>query len=139
MSTTLKVKIRDRWYAVEIEDPAGDRVHVLVDGDPVDVIFGPQPAGGSATPAAVPGASEEQAPASGTPFSRRMFHSPMPGVIISVMVEKGDRVVTGDEVCVLEAMKMQQTLRADWSGVVRKVHVQPGQQVLDGDPLVELE
>ena len=135
MSTTLKVKIRDRWYAVEIEDPTGDRVHVLVDGDPVDVVFGSQPAGESA---AVPGASEEQAPASGTPSSRRVFHSPMPGVIISVMVEKGDQVVTGDEVCVLEAMKMQQTLRADWSGVVRKVHVQPGQQVLDGDPLVEL-
>ena len=51
----------------------------------------------------------------------------------------GDEVVTGDEICVLEAMKMQQMLRADWSGIVRSVHVEAGQQVLDGDPIVELE
>ncbi len=63
----------------------------------------------------------------------------MPGVILSVAVGTGDQVVTGDEICVLEAMKMQQTLRADWSGIVGKVHVAPGQQVLDGDPIVELD
>ena len=58
---------------------------------------------------------------------------------MSVAVKQGDQVVTGDEVCVLEAMKMQQVLRADWSGIVRSVLVQPGQQVMDGDPIVELE
>ena len=63
----------------------------------------------------------------------------MPGIIISVAVAVRDQVITGDEICVLEAMKMQQTLRADWSGIVRKVHVESGQQVLDGDPIVELE
>ena len=62
----------------------------------------------------------------------------MPGLILSVAVKVGDQVVTGDEVCVLEAMKMQQSLRADWSGVVSAVHVKPGQQVLDGDPIVDL-
>jgi biotin carboxyl carrier protein len=62
----------------------------------------------------------------------------MPGIIISVSVEVGTNVVTGDDVCILEAMKMQQTLRADWSGVVSAVHVQPGQQVSEGDPIVEL-
>ena len=63
----------------------------------------------------------------------------MPGVIMSVSVKEGDQVVTGDEICVLEAMKMQQSLRAEWSGIVRTVHVQPGRQVLDGDPIIELE
>jgi propionyl-CoA carboxylase alpha chain len=62
----------------------------------------------------------------------------MPGVILSVSVQVGDQVVTGDEICVLEAMKMQQLLRADWSGIVTKVHVGAGQQVLDGDPIVDL-
>ena len=69
----------------------------------------------------------------------KLFSSPMPGVILSVAVSVGDEVVTGDEICVLEAMKMQQMLRADWSGIVRSVHVEAGQQVLDGDPIVELE
>ena len=63
----------------------------------------------------------------------------MPGVILSVAVKIGDQVVTGDPICVLEAMKMQQVLRADWTGIVRTVHVESGQQVLDGDPIVELE
>ena len=60
----------------------------------------------------------------------------MPGAILSVAVRKGDRVAVGDEICVLEAMKMQQLLRSDWEGTVRTVHVVPGQQVLDGDPIV---
>ena len=62
----------------------------------------------------------------------------MPGVILSVTVKIGDQVITGDEICVLEAMKMQQTLRAEWSGIVQAVHVESGQQVLDGDPLIDL-
>ena len=59
-------------------------------------------------------------------------------LVVSTVVV-GDVLVTGDEICVLEAMKMQQTLRADWSGTVGTVHVQSGQQVLDGDPIVDLE
>lgn len=63
----------------------------------------------------------------------------MPGVILAVKVKVGDTIVTGDEVCMLEAMKMQQTLRAEWSGVVKTVFVQVGQQIAGGDPIVELE
>ena len=51
----------------------------------------------------------------------------------------GKLPVAGDEICVLEAMNMQQMLRADWSGIVKTVHVQAGQQVLDGDAIVDLE
>ena len=63
----------------------------------------------------------------------------MPGIVLSVAVGVGDQVTTGDDICVLEAMKMQQTLKADWSGVVSAVHVIAGQQVQDGDAIVELE
>ena len=143
MATTLKVKIKDRWYTVEVEDPAADLVRVLVDGDPVEVAFGSQPGGEPAPPVAAlgadAGADEAEAPSPRPHSPRKVFHAPMPGVILSVLVKEGDQVVTGDDVCILEAMKMQQILRADWSGIVRAVHVHPGQQVLDGDPLVELE
>ena len=44
-----------------------------------------------------------------------------------------------NEICVLEAMKMRQSLRADWSGIVKTIHVIPGQQVQDGEPIAELE
>ena len=62
----------------------------------------------------------------------------IPGKVVTIEVAVGQSVREGDVVLVLEAMKMQQTLRADWSGVVSAVHVQPGQQVSEGDPIVEL-
>lgn len=63
----------------------------------------------------------------------------MPGTILSIAVNPGDQVVTSDAICVLEAMKMQQVLRADWSGVVKSVLVTVGQQVMNGTPIIELE
>ena len=54
-------------------------------------------------------------------------------------MSRGDQVITGGDICVLEAMKMQQTLRADWSGIVKAVHVKAGQQVTQGDLIAELE
>ncbi len=63
----------------------------------------------------------------------------MPGRVLAVMVRPGDQVSAGDEVCVVEAMKMEQTIRADRSGVVRTIHVQPMDSVSTNDPLIELE
>ncbi|MBI2935417.1 MAG: acetyl-CoA carboxylase biotin carboxyl carrier protein subunit, partial [Chloroflexi bacterium] len=45
----------------------------------------------------------------------------------------------GQEVCVLEAMKMEQSIRASRSGTVHKVFMAPGLSVQAGDPLIELE
>ena len=44
----------------------------------------------------------------------------------------------GDEICVLEAMKMQQTLRAEWTGIVDEIHVETGQQIQGGDKILSL-
>jgi biotin carboxyl carrier protein len=63
----------------------------------------------------------------------------MPGRVMSIMVRPGDRVSAGDEVCVVEAMKMEQSIRADRDGVVKEVHVQPLDSVNANDPLIELE
>ena len=63
----------------------------------------------------------------------------MPGRVVSVLVGEGDAVESGRSLVVLEAMKMQNEIRADRPGVVRRVHVAAGQAVENGDPLVELE
>ena len=150
MSKTLKVKVRDRWFTVEVGDLTGNPVRVLVDGDPVDVdIEGlrairkkpslPVPQSAEASRASGREANRYPKTTPTTPTATKTFRSPMPGIILSVSVKIGDQVVTGDEVCVLEAMKMQQVLRADWTGIVRAIHVEPGQQVSDGDPIAELE
>ena len=154
MTTTLRVKVGERWYTVEISDPTADPIVALVDGEEVQVHIAradrfakPEPAAVPAptpvapapsrpTPTVPPAPAAAPVAASAGPI--KQFKTPMPGVILSISVQVGDQVVTGDEICVLEAMKMQQTLRADWSGIVTKVHVGAGQQVLDGDPIVDL-
>ena len=55
--------------------------------------------------------------------------APMPGMIISYAVKVGDTVKTGDLICVLEAMKMQNSLPAPASGVVKAINFEPGASV----------
>lgn len=144
---TIRVKVAERWFTVEVADPHASPVTAIVDGEEIEVrledvvVEEVQPESIAPPPPPTPVAPPPgPTPAvSGGPAPTKLFSSPMPGVILSVAVSVGDEVVTGDEICVLEAMKMQQMLRADWSGIVRAVHVEAGQQVLDGAPIVELE
>ena len=63
----------------------------------------------------------------------------MPGLVKSVAVRAGDMVSDGQEVCVIEAMKMQNSLVAAVAGRVKAVHVKEGDTVEDEQVLVELE
>ena len=166
MSQKVRVRIDERWYEVEVGDLDINPISVTVDGVKVEVdtqLIGrslglsgvdasPQPpqqtlppAAPSPPPTPIPKPKPRPQREAATPAPVRApsaikaFRSPMPGVILSVAVSEGDQVVTGDEVCVLEAMKMQQVLRADWTGIVKTVYVRAGQQVLDGDAIVDLQ
>ena len=57
------------------------------------------------------------------------MRAPMPGMIISYAVKVGDTVKTGDLICVLEAMKMQNSLPAPASGTVKAINFEPGASV----------
>jgi len=63
----------------------------------------------------------------------------MPGKITKIMVAEGQEVHVGDAVCVLEAMKMENELRSERDGVVKAIHVKPGDDVEEGQVLVEVE
>lgn len=63
----------------------------------------------------------------------------MPGRVVEILAQEGEAVTSGQGIVVLEAMKMQNEIRAEQDGVLTKVHVQPGQAVEGGDPLFELE
>ena len=65
--------------------------------------------------------------------------APMPGTVVTVAVEPGQRVAKGDPLVSLEAMKMETMLRAERDAVVRQVYVKPGQSVAAKDLLIELE
>ena len=67
------------------------------------------------------------------------LEAPMPGRVAAVHVAAGQRVARGQELLVVEAMKMENALRAPRDGVVRAVHVAPGDMVAPGRPLLEME
>jgi 3-methylcrotonyl-CoA carboxylase alpha subunit len=67
------------------------------------------------------------------------LEAPMPGRVAAVRAEPGQRVKKGEELLVVEAMKMENALRAPRNGVVRAVHVTVGDMVAPGRPLVEFE
>src|SRR5690606_11421912 len=62
----------------------------------------------------------------------------MPGTVIKVLVEKGDKVNKGDHLMITEAMKMETTVQAPFSGVVKDIHVINGEAIQTGDLLLEL-
>jgi pyruvate carboxylase subunit B len=72
------------------------------------------------------------------PAGQGLVTTPMPGLVVSVLVEEGDHVTRGDALVHLEAMKMVNAIRATEDAVVAEVLVQEGQQVGYGAPLVRL-
>lgn len=69
---------------------------------------------------------------------KRAVHAYMPGRVVAVLVEEGRQVEVGQGIVVLEAMKMENEIRAEVAGVVTKLHVAPGQSVEGGDLLFEI-
>jgi len=65
--------------------------------------------------------------------------SPMPGLLVSVAVKEGDVINAGQELAVLEAMKMENTLIAEFDGVVAKVNHEPGANLAVDDVIMEFE
>jgi biotin carboxyl carrier protein len=88
----------------------------------------PPPASGSAPPSAAP------AEGPGT-----ILRPPMPGKVIEVRVKDGDRVVAGQVLLVLEAMKMRNDVLATSSGVVREVRVVAGANVRAREAMLRIE
>ncbi len=68
-----------------------------------------------------------------------VLKAPMPGLVVRVAVSEGDRVAVGAALVVLEAMKMENELRATAAGVVKGVKVKPGEPVEKGQVLVDFE
>jgi biotin carboxyl carrier protein len=66
-----------------------------------------------------------------------MVTAPIPGVIVSINVKAGDVVTAGKELCVLEAMKMKNSIRAARAGTIAAIRVAVSEQVKNGQVLME--
>ena len=103
-----------------------------------DLLTVPAP---SAPAAAPPLATAAAAPAVAAPTTTEAAEpviAPLPGKVLSVAVKAGNQVRRGDELCVIEAMKMGNSVKAPRDGVVAEVRVAPGDSVSFGAPLVLL-
>jgi propionyl-CoA carboxylase alpha chain len=69
--------------------------------------------------------------------SGKVVKSPMPGLVLSISVKPGQDVQAGEAIAVVEAMKMENVLRAEHDGKVKTVHVKPGESVAVDAAIVE--
>ena len=69
----------------------------------------------------------------------RQLKAAMPGLVIEVKVKPGDKVTKGQPLLLLEAMKMENIIKAQWEATVKAVHVSGGMSVEKGDKLLEFE
>jgi glutaconyl-CoA/methylmalonyl-CoA decarboxylase subunit gamma len=123
----VRVRIEDRTYVVEIEDPQAAPVVATVDGHRYEL----WPEDGPRLPDAAPSGALQA-------FStEREVRAPIPGVILSVAVQSGASVTPGQELCVLEAMKMRNPICAGRAGVIQTVHVTVGKHVQHREVLME--
>ncbi len=119
----FNVTVNGQAYEVEVEEVGGAPTAAPVRAAvPV-----------AAPVAAAPAAKAAPAVAGGEPVK-----APMPGNILDVKVKAGDKVTTGQALCVLEAMKMENEIPAPHDGVVAQVVVTKGATVEAGDVLVTL-
>jgi biotin carboxyl carrier protein len=117
---------------------------VLVDGTSYDVRLEENRAvvGGIAYDLRIQGMGEEKASsrtAAAAVVGEGAVTAIMPGKVIRVLLGVGDPVAEGDVVCILEAMKMENELKAPKAGTIKALYVEPGRDVEMGAVLAEIE
>ena len=145
----IKVTVNGKPYRVEVGDMTRTPIAVSVNGRPYLVTIEADdmeivPAGQSAAAlenATRPTSAPEKAPrppGPGGPLVTRV-KAPMPGNILDIQVQPGDRVSFRQPLCALEAMKMKNLIRSPRDGVIATVEVSEGQTVAHGDILFTFE
>ena len=135
-----KYKIDGKEYAVKIDKIEGDQAQLEVNGTPysVEIIQKETPKVSKPAPAAAPAATVAPTPAA-APASTgkgKAVKAPLPGVIISVDVQVGQQVKRGQQVAVLEAMKMENGINAECDGTITEIKVKAGDSILEGTDIV---
>ena len=139
-----KYKINGNNYTVAVGDIDENVAQVEVNGVPYKVVLDTPKTitkVASVKAAAAPRTASGEKIISSKPVSGGVNNivAPLPGTVISVAVKPGDVVKASDTVVLLEAMKMENSIRAGRDGKVASVNVNPGDSVLEGAVLVTLE
>jgi glutaconyl-CoA/methylmalonyl-CoA decarboxylase subunit gamma len=141
-----RVTVEGHEYLVDVPDPSGRPVRAIINGEVLEVIVSSDTSnsGGGMIASQPPveptvragASSRENGPPPGTGGA---IKAPLPGTIVGISVAVGDVFAHGQELCVLEAMKMNNPIRAMQDGTVREIRVSIGQQVQHGTVLMVVE
>ena len=140
-----KIEIEDQQFEVDVKRLEAGLAKVVVGGTLYEVAWSEDRQQPAVTPAAAalpgpePVAALPRRRAASTGMSPRgMVSSPLPGLIIDLLCEPGDKVRRGQVVIKIEAMKMANEVRAQVSGTVREVFVKEGETVDEGAHLLRI-
>ena len=127
-----KVNVNGIPFEVELQKPINAAKHPTMTRPKVEPPKAAAPTPHPAAPAAAP--AQPAAPVgAGAPLK-----APLPGTITDVKVQVGQQVNVGDVVLILEAMKMQNNIEAEYAGTVTSVTVKPGDTVMEGAVLLTI-
>lgn len=138
----INVKVEGQSFEVQVGDLNSRPILVTVDGECFEV-WPEELTPAAETPVKLAAAAMPVVPAApvisgaSTINKAKAVTAPIPGVIISVLVKEGDQVEVGQELCVLEAMKMKNSIRANRAGKIAAVRVAAGDQVHHSQVLIE--
>lgn len=136
----VNLTIEGKQYQVTLNDLTARPIIAEVDGQTYEVWPEEEQTGlptvKSSAPAAVAPVTVAPAPAVAGSLT---LSAPLPGVIISVEVKEGQTVNSGQELYVLEAMKMKNSIKAARSGKIASIHVNPGDLVKHNQPILTFE
>ena len=118
-----EVELNGKKYTIDVE-----RSEAVAS---IPTIATPKAAPAAAAPAAAPAAPKAAAGANS-------IVAPLPGSVVSISVKAGDAVKAGQQLAVIEAMKMENEILAPADGTIKAVHVSAGQAVQQGDALIDL-
>ncbi len=133
----FKFKLGGKDYETSVEEKDGNIVEVTVNGKAYSVELEQQKAQPAARP--VVRNSAAPAPAAAPAGGASKISAPLPGNVTKVLVSAGQAVKKGDVLLVMEAMKMENNITAEFDCKVTKIVAQVGQSVNQGDVLVEVE
>ena len=129
----VSVKIDDQTYEVEIQDINKRPIVAVVDGEMFEI----HPETELSAPPTFEPAPVKATESTTQTVSGKTLLAPLPGTVTEIFVLPGAQVEVGQPVCVIEAMKMKNTIRTARSGIVANVPVSPGQSVKHKQALVE--
>ncbi len=135
----FKFIIDGHKFSTTVNELEGNVAEVTVNGTTFKVeIEKEQPAVAAPRATAQKVVSAAQQAAAPAAEGVQVVKSPLPGSIVKVNIKVGDNVKVGDELLTMESMKMENSVKSEFAGVVKAVYAEPGKNVMQEDKLVEI-